>query len=122
MNTLLAISARWLLQMEPHGPMGPHHGHGGGVLPWTGAGATVVWQLVGLVVGLAVVLAGVYVVLTLVDNQQPHAGTDDALTVLRREYARGEIDEEEFERRAAHLSAETSGDAPPRPADVRHSE
>lgn len=109
MTTLLAIAARWMYQVGPHGPMAPHGGHGGGLMPWGGAGGAgfgFLWLLVWLLILVAVVVGGVYLALHLLRDQDRGAGIDNALTVLRQRYARGEIDEEEFEERASRLTAD----------------
>jgi len=68
---------------------------------WLGIVGTVVWALVLAGIVYAVVRL---VVLPLVEGVESRAGPDDeALSLLRQRFARGEIDEEEFERRSAVL-------------------
>ena len=66
---------------------------------WLGMVGMVVWALLLAAVVLVVVRL---VVLPVVEGMDEGAG-DDALDVLRERFARGEIDEEEFERRAETL-------------------
>lgn len=91
----------------PHGPMGPNGWAGaGGMMPW-GAGGTglgLLWWLVLLALVVAVV-AGAYLALSARDSDRRN-GDADALTVLRRRYASGEIDDDEFERRRDRLDGE----------------
>lgn len=93
----------------PHGPMGPHGPTGGGgwgTGPWDAglAGSrTGPAVLLWLALALVVVAAVVYLARR-VAGRQP-AGTD-AVAVLETRYARGEIDDEEFERRRERLTAE----------------
>lgn len=103
-------TATVVLQWGGHGPMGPHGGHGvaaggatatGGMGPW--------WLAVGLL--LLVVLAGVslaYVSRVRADSTEaaPPKEADSAMEDLRTQYARGEIDDEEFANRAATLNLE----------------
>jgi putative membrane protein len=73
---------------------------GGGMGAW----AVLVWLLVVALIVLAVV--GI-VVLVRSSERRPEATTrqrESPQDVLRRRYAAGEIDEEEFERRLAALS------------------
>lgn len=69
-------------------------GMGGGMMMWM-----VLWALVGLAL-LALAVAGV---VWLVRHSSPATGRqpESAEEILKRRYAAGEIDEEEFERRRA---------------------
>jgi putative membrane protein len=71
-------------------------GMGGGMMMWM-----VLWALVGLAL-LALAVAGV---VWLVRHSAPETGRqpESAEEILKRRYAAGEIDEEEFERRRAGL-------------------
>lgn len=102
-----------LLQAEPHGPHGPHgpmgpNGAGGWGMPWGTAGGGPLPALLWLLVLLAVVAGLVYLAWRLADERPTAArtGTTDAREVLETRYARGEIDDEEFERRRDRLGAE----------------
>ena len=78
-------------------------------MPWGGAGGAgfgFLWLLMWLLILVAVVVGVVYLALHLLRDQDRGAGIDGALTVLRQRYARGEIDEEEFEERASRLTAD----------------
>jgi putative membrane protein len=71
-------------------------GMGGGMMMWM-----VIWALVGLAV-LALAVAGV---VWLVRRSGPEAGhrPESAEEILKRRYAAGEIDEDEFQGRRADL-------------------
>lgn len=86
----------------PHAPMAPTGGTGSG-MPWSvwGVGGGLFPTLVGLVL-LIVLVVGVVSLLSSRRMREPGDDTD-ALGVLRRRYARGEIDDEEFERRRGRL-------------------
>lgn len=75
------------------GTMGSHDG-------WMG-GAGWVWGPLFVLVLLALPL--VAVLLLLRERGDSGGGEDDALAVLRRRYATGEIDDEEFEQRRQRL-------------------
>ena len=84
--------------MGPQGPMGPGGWSGAGTMPWgmeTGLG----WWLLLLL--LVVAVAAVVVALAL--WAESTSESDDAIGALRARYARGEIDDEEFEHRRAKL-------------------
>ncbi|WP_277554172.1 SHOCT domain-containing protein [Halobaculum limi] len=98
-------------QVGPHAPMGPGpHGPagggwmgsgwmGGGLFPWLGPWAGLFVML--LVLGL--LAAVVYAAVTLAqdaDGDRP----DDAVSVLDRRYARGEVDDEEYRERRRRLT------------------
>lgn len=104
--TTIVTATGSLLQMGSHGPMGPQGGHGG---VWSGAGGAgfgIVWSLGTLLVLVGVALGVFYLARELLDRRDERAGRDDALAALRERYARGEIDDEEFEQRSARLSAD----------------
>jgi len=88
------------------GWMGSHGGIGGGM----GTGTGLLWMLA---VGLLLVVVGLVLYATLSGRSRgdrdgrPGNRAEDAMAVLRRRYAQGEIDEDEFERRRARL--ETDG-------------
>lgn len=75
------------------GWMGTHGGWG-----WLGMGGMVIWGLVLI----AIPVLAVYAIATRVGDGDESPG-DEALSVLRERYARGEIDEEEFETRRQRL-------------------
>ncbi|AUV83411.1 hypothetical protein C2R22_18635 [Salinigranum rubrum] len=97
----------------PHAPMGPTGGAGAGAgagMPW-GAGA---WGMGGgLFAGLvallllAILVVGAVYLLSTARRETESDGDTDALAVLKRRYARGEIDDEEFERRRGRLDGGT---------------
>ncbi|GGC49137.1 SHOCT domain-containing protein [Haloferax sulfurifontis] len=90
--------------------MGPHGGHGVAAGGATATGGMGLWWLaVGLL--LLVVLAGVglaYVSRARAGSTEtnPPKKADSAMQDLRTQYARGEIDDEEFTNRAATLNLE----------------
>ena len=97
-----------LAQAGPMGPMGPM---GGGYGPMGGGphGPMSGWGSMGMGTGwwgfltfLAVVLLVVGAVALL--TRQGTFGEDDAIAELRRAYARGDLTDEEYERRRARLS------------------
>lgn len=111
---LLALAALFVLPalvgmtgMFGGGPMGwgggwMHdtwmHGGTGGSVPWWMWGMGLVGQLLVLTV---LVGGGILLFRSLTGRE-----SDDALAELRRSYARGDIDDEEFERRRARLEGD----------------
>jgi putative membrane protein len=98
-----------LLAIAFSGPAVAHSGddgfhHHDGWMGSHGGAFGYLWMALWMVVLVGVPLGLGYLLLTRRD-----AGgetTDDALTVLRRRYAEGEIDEEEFDERRRKLSGE----------------
>ncbi|WP_284032580.1 SHOCT domain-containing protein [Halobaculum lipolyticum] len=102
-----------LAQVGPHGPMGPHGPAGGGwtgggwmgggALPWLGPWGGFLATL--LLLGLVAVT--VYAAVTLARRERVASDGDrgdDALAVLDRRYARGEVDDEEYAERRERLT------------------
>ena len=83
------------------GGMGTHGGMGG----WMVGGLGFLWMILWTVVLMGIPVALVYLLITRRGSTDGTTG-DDALALLRRRYAQGEIDEEEFETRRAKLLAE----------------
>lgn len=78
-----------------------YYGHmmwGGG---YGAGGALMMLVFWGLIIALIV-----FVVRWLAVNDRPPARRDDSLAILRERFAKGEIDEDEFERRRRALSAD----------------
>ncbi|MHB9285925.1 SHOCT domain-containing protein [Halobacteriales archaeon Cl-PHB] len=109
LGRLLALSVVFFLALGVGlGTVAAHTGDGGvhhhdgwmGGHGWFAGGLGFLWML--LLIGG--VLALVYLVATRVGSDG--ARTDDALTTLRDRYARGEIDEEEFESRRRKLTTD----------------
>ena len=90
----------------PNGPMGPGGGAGWGSIPWGTAGGGLLPGLLWLLVLLAVLAGLAYLVLRLADGRpadMSDPAESDPVGVLETRYARGEIDDEEFERRRDRL-------------------
>lgn len=83
------------------GWMGTHGGMGG----WMAGGLAYLWMLLGSLTLIGIPVGLVYLLLTRRESRGGPAD-DDALTILRRRYAQGEIDEEEFETRRMKLLTE----------------
>jgi putative membrane protein len=66
---------------------------------WGGTDLGLLWWLLAL----ALVVTFVVGVTSLLFRVRDGDGGDEALDALRRRYARGEVDDEEFERRCARL-------------------
>jgi putative membrane protein len=113
----------WLCHVSPHGvnamsiltaaavlaqaaPMGPMGGHGYGPMGHGGAWGAMGGGWLGLLVpALLVVLLVVGVLLVATRPAGPPGdGRDDAVEALRLAYARGDLSDEEYERRRARLS------------------
>ncbi|MFC7097640.1 SHOCT domain-containing protein [Halobaculum marinum] len=101
-----------LAQVGPHTPMGPHGPMGGGwnggwmgggMLPWLGPWGGLLATL--LLVGVLAVV--VYAAVARTESGGGGTGIareDGALAVLDRRYARGEVDDEEYETRRERLT------------------
>jgi len=75
---------------------------------WMGTIGIIVWAL--LLAAIVFVVARL-VIVPLVEGVEGGRGSDDsAMAVLRERYARGEIDDEEFERRAEALRQTDRGE------------
>lgn len=91
------------------GDGGSHHhdswmGTHGGMDGWMVGGVGILWMMLGpfVLIGIPVVA---YVLLTRRESTGGR-GNDDALGLLRKRYAQGDIAEEEFETRRAKLLAD----------------
>lgn len=82
------------------GWMGSHGGMDGWIVGGFGFGWMLLWTI--LLIGIPVAL--VYLLLT--RRETAETTDEDALTVLRKRYAEGEIDEDEFDERSARLTAD----------------
>lgn len=83
-------------------------GGGGGGGWWGGGGG--LWTLLSLVALLALVAGVAYLIARSAKSRRSDPATDDhgmdpAMELLRERYARGDIDEEQFEERSSTLSS-----------------
>lgn len=78
------------------GWMGTHGGTGG----WMVGGIGFLWMVLWAIVVIGVPLTLGYLILT---RRGADDRTDDALDLLRRRYAQGDVDDEEFETRRRKL-------------------
>lgn len=103
--TVLVVAVAFSGAAAAHsGDDGAHHHDG-----WMGAHDGMGWGLWFLWPAVVLLVAGVgaYLLLTRGNGGNAARSGDDALDTLRERYARGDIDEEEFERRRQTL--ETDG-------------
>lgn len=70
---------------------------------WPGYGDHMGWMGLWWIVGLAVLAGLVWAVARAAAAPPPPHGEDSPETILKRRYARGEVDREEYERRLADL-------------------
>ena len=112
----LPIPLQWYPHDGPHGPHGPAGpggpmGPGGGApgwMPYHDAGLLgAAWPFLWLLLAAAVVLAVAYLAIRVLGDGERATDADGALAVLRRRYARGEIDADEFEERAGRLTRDS---------------
>jgi putative membrane protein len=61
------------------------------------------WMGLWWIIGLAALLAFIWVIARVAGSPASPRGVDPPETILKRRYARGEIDREEFERRLSDL-------------------
>lgn len=88
-----------LLQLGPH--YGPHHGPIG---PTGGAGLGFLWGFLWLLVTVLIIVGGAYLATRFLGERETEPGANDALAVLERRFAQGEIDEEEYETQRERLT------------------
>jgi putative membrane protein len=72
-------------------------------MPYWFNGGHMIWMTLWWLVGIVFLVALVWVVVRALNAGQPGQGDQSPETILRRRYAAGEIDAEEFERRLATL-------------------
>jgi putative membrane protein len=96
LGSLLRASTDAALQAGHHGQMGGHWGNGM-------MGGGVVWLALLFVLGAGVVVGLVLVVARQTSTREPQQSSQNAVATLRERYARGDIDDEEFETRLAKL-------------------
>jgi putative membrane protein len=70
---------------------------------WTGYGAHMGWMWLWWIVGLGLLVLLVWAVARAAGSPSPPRGEDSPETILKRRYARGEVDREEYERRLTDL-------------------
>lgn len=102
--------AQWGPHHGPHGPMGPDWVARSGLAPWDSAAGTgfelllpLIWALL-----LGILLVGI---IYLLGTRRTATREDQATSLLRERYARGEITDDEFENRTARLSERGGGRA-----------
>jgi putative membrane protein len=81
----------------------------GGGMMWFG----IVMMLFGLLVFAGIILLAVWAIARLARNERqtsntPSGSSEDAITILQRRYARGEITREEYERIRSDLKGTSS--------------
>ena len=76
-----------------------HMGSGG----WMGGTLGWLWMLIWMLIPIALIVGLVYLLRPRATTSETE-GTDHALEALREQYARGEIDDEEYETRLMRLS------------------
>ncbi len=69
---------------------------------WFGYGVHMGWMWLSWIVGLGLLLLFIWVVARAAGASSP-GGDDSPETLLKRRYARGEVDQEEYERRLSDL-------------------
>ncbi|GKZ15439.1 MULTISPECIES: SHOCT domain-containing protein [Haladaptatus] len=103
--TTLVTTATGTVAARATGAIGSAHMWDGGHMwgdGWmAGAGSMGLWGLLWMVLLVAVPLALVYYLMT---RRVPEESTDPAMETVRERYARGEIDDEEFETLRAKLT------------------
>jgi putative membrane protein len=79
-----------------------------------GSGGEFTWwmALVDVLIG-ALVIAGIIAIVVFMARMGSHPYGEDARRILEERFARGEIDQEEFQRRSATLSSQTGQHARP---------
>ncbi len=100
--TLAVLAALTMPAAAQHGAGAMGGGVGG--VGWFGLGP-LLWIVV---IGAIVALIGGYTRPNNSSNTEPRSSTDGALTALRERYARGELSDEEFERRRQRLQGDQS--------------
>ncbi len=97
MSGLKGILSQWGGQ----GMMGGYGGYGGHAMGWFGGIFMIVfWALV--IVGLVFLIR--WLAVSTKSSGQGNSGSETALDVLKKRYARGEINKEEFEEKKKDLS------------------
>jgi putative membrane protein len=64
------------------------------------------WGMIGpfmMLIPLAILILIVWLIVKLVSSKKNVGETDQAMSILRERFARGEIDQQEFESRKQHL-------------------
>jgi putative membrane protein len=70
---------------------------------WWDSGWLIAWMVVWWGILLAIVIALVWLVVRAAQPRQPGSREDSPETIVKRRYARGEIDRDEYERRLEDL-------------------
>ncbi|MFB6283201.1 MAG: SHOCT domain-containing protein [Halobacteria archaeon] len=89
------------------GDGGGHHHNGWmgqGVMDgWMAGGFGFLWMILWTLILIGIPVAAVYLLFTRKDEVGDSDQPDEAMAVLRRRYAEGELDDEEYERRREKL-------------------
>ena len=70
---------------------------------WPGYGEHMGWMWLGWLIGLGVLLLLIWVIARAAASPDTPRNEESPETILKRRYARGEVDEQEYERRLSHL-------------------
>jgi len=70
---------------------------------WPGPGAHMAWMGLWWIVGLVLLALLVWALVRSAGLSIPQRGDDSPETIVKRRYARGELDREEYERRLSDL-------------------
>ena len=70
---------------------------------WTGYGTHMGWMWLWWIVGVGLLVLLVWAVARAAGSPSPPRGEDSPETILKRRYARGEVDREEYDRRLTDL-------------------
>lgn len=104
MENLLGVWLQWGPHRGPHGPMGPDWGPGHGMESMGSIGGMEFgfgWPVFWLILVAIVVIAIMY----LVNIYSSRGDSDRSMAILRDQYVRGNLSDEEFEERSARLAA-----------------
>lgn len=88
-------------------PMGPGYGMGSGMMGWGNSGAGWMWHILMMAFWISVIVGIVFLIRWLViSTRSGSEGArlgDSSLEILKKRYARGEINKEEFKEKRKDL-------------------